>query len=188
MNKLYSFLLIIIFSISCGRSYTPKPTGYFRIDLPLHEYSFYSGNCPFTFYYPTFATVVADSSQRNEPCWFNIDLRGYKAQIHLTYKPINGNLSELTEDARNLAYKHTIKADAINERLFLSPENKVYGILYEIKGNAASSVQFFVTDSTKHFLRGALYFNVKPNKDSLAPLIEHFKTDISHLIETFAWK
>lgn len=188
MNRFYSLLIILIVSISCGRNYTPKPAGYFRVDLPAHDYSLFSGNCPFDFYYPSFAMVNADSGPNSEPCWFNIELKGYKAQIHLTYKPVKGNLLELTEDARNLAYKHTIKADAINERLFSSPEKEVYGILYEIKGNAASSLQFFVTDSTHHFLRGALYFNVKPNKDSLAPVIEYFKEDISHLIETFAWK
>jgi gliding motility-associated lipoprotein GldD len=188
MNRLYTLFIILIISFACGGNYTPKPAGYFRVDLPSHEYSLYSGNCPFDFYYPTFAAVNEDKGPNSEPCWFNIELKGHKAQIHLTYKPVKGNLTELTEDTRNLAYKHTIKADAINESLYSSPESKVYGILYEIKGNAASSLQFFVTDSTSHFLRGALYFNVKPNKDSLAPVIAHFKQDISYMIETFAWK
>lgn len=176
------------FLFSCGQNYTPKPTGYFRIDLPAHEYSQYSDNCPFSFYYPSFAKVITDNSPNAEPCWYNIELTGYKGQIHLSYKPIKNNFNELIEDARRLAYKHTIKADAINERLFSSPEKNIYGILYEIKGNAASSLQFFITDSTRHFLRGALYFNVQPNKDSLAPLIDHFKTDISYFVETFVWK
>lgn len=187
MRAVTFFALFLFIFYSCGRNYTPKPTGYFRIDLPIHEYKSFSGNCPFSFEYPSFANVLPDTSIHAEPCWFNIYLPGYKGQIHISYKPLNGNVNELAEDARGFVYKHTIKADAINERFFSAPESNVYGVFYEIRGNAASNIQFYLTDSTHHFIRGALYFNVKPNKDSLAPLIEHFKTDITHLIETFAW-
>jgi gliding motility-associated lipoprotein GldD len=188
MKYPFIFLIVSCLLIGCGHNYTPKPSGHFRIDFPEHVYERFDSDCPFTFYYPSFASVTEDPGAQAEPCWFNIILDGYKGQIHLSYKPINHNFNTLTEDARNLAYKHTIKADAIHERLFSYPERKVYGIMYDIEGNAASSVQFFLTDSTDHFLRGALYFSVLPNKDSLAPVIEHFKTDISYLMETFAWK
>jgi gliding motility-associated lipoprotein GldD len=94
----------------------------------------------------------------------------------------------MLEDSRELAYKHTIKAESINEKIFLKPGRNVYGMLYEIEGNTASSVQFYLTDSTKHFLRGALYFNIQPNKDSLAPVINFVKEDIKILMETFKWK
>jgi len=187
MKSSFIFTVLVFILSACGQNYTPKPPGYFRIDLPAHEYEKYSGNCPFVFEYPSFASLLPDTGFQSEPCWFNIYFQGYKAQVHLSYKPVRGNLNELSEDARGLVYKHTIKADAINESLFSSPESKVFGILYEIRGNAASNLQFYLTDSSRHFIRGALYFNVKPNKDSLAPLIEHFKTDITHLIETFAW-
>ncbi|MCK5169644.1 MAG: gliding motility lipoprotein GldD, partial [Bacteroidales bacterium] len=113
------------------------------------------------------------------------DLNG---KIHISYKTIDNNLNQILEDTRKLVYKHTIKADAINEKMFIKPEKKVYGILYEIEGNAASPMQFFLTDSINHYLRGALYFNVEPNKDSLAPVLDFVREDIIVLIESFEWK
>ncbi len=106
----------------------------------------------------------------------------------MSYLAINNNFDQIIEDSRKLAYKHSIKADAINEKVFVRPEKDVYGILYEIEGNAASSVQFFLTDSVNHYIRGALYFNVKPNKDSLAPVIDFFRDDILYFIDSFEWK
>jgi gliding motility-associated lipoprotein GldD len=94
----------------------------------------------------------------------------------------------MMEDARSLAYKHTVKADAIDERIFSNSEKKVYGVLYDIRGNSASSIQFFLTDSTKHYIRGALYFRVEPNKDSLAPAVDFFTKDVIEFIESFEWK
>jgi len=110
-----------------------------------------------------------------------------KGKIHLSYKTIHNNFNELMEDSRRLAYKHTIKADAINEQMFIDDEKHVFGILYDIQGDAASSIQFFATDSTTHFLRGSLYFNVIPNKDSLAPVVSFVKKDIIKLMETLSW-
>ncbi len=107
--------------------------------------------------------------------------------MFISYKPVNNNLNKLVEDARTMVYKHTVKADAINESRFRTPYN-VSGVYYEIGGNAASSVQFFVTDSTQHYLRGALYFNAQPNKDSLAPVVAFLKDDVVQLINTLHWK
>jgi len=101
---------------------------------------------------------------------------------------VNQNLNEFIEDSRDLTYKHTIKADAIQETVYTNPELEVHGILYDVKGNAASSIQFYLTDSNEHFLRGSLYFNVQPDKDSLAPVISFFREDIIHMVESFAWK
>ena len=101
---------------------------------------------------------------------------------------VDDNLSLLTEDAHRLAYKHSVKADAIEEKLWNNPDKEVYGIIYNIKGNAASSVQFFLTDSIRHYLRGSLYFYSQPDKDSLAPVIDFFREDIIHLVETLEWK
>ncbi len=182
------FGLFAFFLSSCTGDYYPKPRGYFRIDFPEKSYVLYEGNCPYSFSYPSYATISEDDSRIAQPCWINIDFPGYNGRLHISYKTVDNNLVEYLEDTRNLAFKHTVKADAIDESLFFFDEKKVYGVLYEIKGNSASALQFFLTDSNRHFFRGALYFNVQPNKDSLAPVIDYFKEDILHMIETFAWE
>ena len=183
------FLIIVLIAFySCKKKYIPKPRGYFRIDFPEKAYQMYQSDCPFIFEYPVYGEIQPDDMSISEPCWINIVFPDYNAKIYISYKPVKENLSELLEDARTFAYKHTIKADAINEKLFLAKRKKVFGTLYDIKGNTASSVQFFLTDSTKHFIRGALYFNAQPNKDSLAPVISFFSKDIDHMIETLEWK
>jgi gliding motility-associated lipoprotein GldD len=106
------------------------------------------------------------------------------ATIYLSYQPVRDNLSELLDDAHIFAYKHDVKANAIEPRFIPTKSDDVTGLLYDIEGNTASAVQFFVTDSISHFLRGSLYFYSAPNSDSLAPLIDFFKKDIEHLIET----
>jgi gliding motility-associated lipoprotein GldD len=159
-----------------------------RIDLPDKVYQLYDSVCPFSFEYPVYGIIKADTSRIAEPCWINLEFHRFGAKIHISYKPVNKNLNTYTEDSRTLTYKHTVKADAISETLYSDEEERVFGILYEIKGDAASSVQFYVTDSTEHFLRGSLYFNVQPNADSLAPVINFFRDDIIHLIETLKWK
>lgn len=188
-NVLTYISVLAIFSImivgGCKKTHTPKPRGYYRIDLPEKEYQTLEGNYPYTFDYPKYTTIDNDSSNKY---WMNIEYAEINGKIHISYIPIKNNLNQILEDTRELAYKHSIKADAINERMFIKPEKNVYGILYEIEGNAASSVQFFMTDSVKHYLRGALYFNVKPNKDSLAPVLDFVKEDITLLIESFEWK
>jgi len=180
---------ITVFSY-CSQDYLPKPRGYFRIDLPKHDYKTHQSPCEYVFDYPDFGVVVSDPMKGTDPCWFNINMPTYKAQIHLTYVDVSVDsvFASCLQDAHTLAYKHTIKADAIDEKLMTDKTNKVYGILYDIRGNAASSIQFFVTDSVRHFLRGALYFNVEPNKDSLAPVIDFLKKDLVHLMESVRWK
>lgn len=190
-RKILLFLFgftILFFSFSCKHHSTPKPRGYFRIGFPKHEYKSLENIYPYTFQIPDYVTVVVDKQPNAEPYWINLDYPAYNGKIHISYKKIENNLNMVLEDSRKLAYKHSIKADAIGEKLFIEPEKKVYGILYDIKGDAASSVQFFLTDSIKNFLRGALYFNAVPNKDSLAPVISFVREDIIHLMETFEWK
>ena len=176
---------ILIFLSGCNKKYTPKPRGFFRIDLHEKQYKRFDENFPFSFNYPVYTVINKDKS---ENYWFNIEYPDINGKIHISYIKIDENLDEIIEDTRKLAYKHTVKAEAINERVFLRPENDVYGILYEIEGNAASSMQFFLTDSTNHYLRGALYFNCKPDKDSLAPLIKFVKEDIVVLMESLEWE
>ena len=190
MNKLLLILIITVFTISCKQEYTPKPRGYFRIDLPEKEYKKSPSILPYSFEVPTNSLIVRNKKSEKGIYWINIEYPQYKATIYLTYDDINkqNSVDKLIDDSRTFVYKHTIKADAIIENLYVNSDKKVYGIKYDIKGNAASNIQFFLTDSTKHFLRGALYFNVTPNKDSLAPVIKYIDTDIIHLIETLEWK
>lgn len=183
-----SWIFLLSVMIQCKHHYTPKPDGYLRIDLPEKEYQSYHSNCPYTFEYPVYGKITPDTSRIAEPYWINIEFPQFAGKIHISYKPVKNNINDYIEDSRTLAYKHTIKADAIREKIYSDDERKVYGLLYEIRGDAASSVQFYLTDSIKNFLRGSLYFNVQPNADSLAPVIDFFKADITHLIETLEWK
>lgn len=190
MKRAIIFIVVLagIVSGACHRSYTPKPRGFPRVEFPEKKYILFDSVCPYRFEHPVYSRVVPDTDIFTEPCWINIEFPDFAGKIHISYKKVNDNLYDYIEDSRSLAYKHTIKAEAIRETVYTDPVKRIYGILYDIKGNAASSVQFFLTDSTKNFLRGSLYFNVEPNKDSLAPVIAYFREDIVHLIETFEWK
>ncbi|MBE9467416.1 MAG: gliding motility lipoprotein GldD [Bacteroidetes bacterium] len=188
MNKKLLFIIFLTIAFfSCKHEYTPKPPGYMRIDFPKKEYQHYSNNSPYRFDFPTYAKIELDKEKNSEAFWINIVFPKLNGKIYISYKEINNNLSKYIEDSRKFAYKHTVKADAINEKIYYNKEKNVYGILYDIKGNTASNIQFFLTDSTTHFLRGALYFNARPNKDSLAPVVKFIRTDILNLIETFEW-
>ncbi|PWE01273.1 gliding motility lipoprotein GldD [Marinilabilia rubra] len=189
-KHIFSFIFTggILFLSSCGSNYAPKPRGYFRITLPDKEYSKLDTTLPYSFEYPVYSEVVPDHGPKDEPYWANLNFPRFGAKVHMSYKSVENNLYQLLEDNRELAFKHTVKADAIREKMFEAPEKNVYGILYEIKGNTASPLQFFVTDSVEHFLRGSLYFNSVPNKDSIAPVLEFVEKDIVHLIETLNWK
>lgn len=186
--KKNNILIFLLVCFSCSHSYMPKPKGYVRLDLPEKKYQLCDSTLPYKFEYPVYCILEPDKDKNTEPFWINIVFPTLNGKIHISYKKIHHNLSSLTEDARQLAYKHTIKAESIDETRIKKENTKVYGILYDINGNVASSVQFFITDSTDHFLRGSLYFNAHPNKDSLAPAIKFCRADILHFIETFKWK
>jgi gliding motility-associated lipoprotein GldD len=192
MKTLALYILLLFSIIACKENYSPKPFEYFRIDLPEKKYTYFDTNaCFYSFQYPVYSRIEPYTNENNkakDTCWINIFFPDFKATIHITYHKLHNNLYKYIEECHMLAYKHDIKADAINETLYIDTLNKIYGMVYEIKGNAASPVQFYLTDSVKHFVRGSLYFNVKPNKDSLAPVIEFIKQDIKKLIETFKWK
>ena len=171
--------------------YAPKPKAYARITLPEPAYiapNEATWNCPYFFEASRISYLTVDPRHKQQNCWYNIYYPSLKATIHLTYSDLDGNLSNQIEDSRKLAMKHIGKATQINESLVENDSMRVYGIVYEFRGETASDLQFFLTDSTHHFLRGSLYFNVKPNKDSLAPVIDYVKEDIRHMIQTFSWK
>lgn len=182
-------LLLVFFTIGCKKNnYIPKPRGYYRIEFPEKSYRSFTNNAPFSFEYPAYSKIKNTPSSNTEPYWYNITIPENKVSIHLSYKQIDSNLNILTEDSRELAYKHSIKASAINEKLYINNKKNVYGTIYEIKGNAASPFQFHLTDSTQNFIRGSFYIKNQPNYDSLKPVIEFIEEDIYHLIETFSWK
>ncbi len=188
-NKTVLFLLFIIFvTTACEESYYPKPFGYIRIDFPEKKYRLFDSVYPYTFEIPVYSFIQTDSSRGAEKYWSDWIFPEFDATVYLSYKNIKNNLNQYEEDTRELAYKHTIKADDIEPIVWENNNQKVYGILYDIKGDVASQVQFYLTDSLQHFLRGAFYFNCVPNKDSLAPSLKFLRKDIDRMIETFKWK
>lgn len=189
-SALFFYFLISLFLLSCGEEdYTPKPRGFFRIDLPEKSYQRYAGDCPFVFDYPVYSSLVADNEKLSEPCWMNLVFGKYKGTLHISYKPVKGNIAAYLEDSRELTIKHISKASGISEIPVFYPDKNVFGLIYDVEGaDAASPVQFFLTDSSRHFLRGALYFNVRPNNDSLQPVIQFIRKDVNRFIESFEWK
>ncbi|RYG22018.1 MAG: gliding motility lipoprotein GldD [Chitinophagaceae bacterium] len=190
MKKLALFIMIISIGCTRGEVNIPKPKGYFRLNFPKKSYVTYTSDAPFSFEYPAYAKLVQDTEAGAQPYWNNLDFPQFNGRLHLTYHRVSSeqNYNKMTEAARTLAMKHDVKASAIDQRFINYPDRKVYGMYYEIQGNTASSVQFFLTDSSKHYFRGALYFNEAPKYDSIQPIIKFIKKDIDRMIETFKWK
>ena len=184
MKVLVSLFVISVLLYSCEETYSPKPSGFHRIDLNKKSYQTYEADCPFSFDYPV--ESLLDDKQEN--CWVNIHYPQFGSTIHLSYVPIDSSeLAKHIEDSRKLAMKHLVKANDIKEVLFQNKDSKVYGLSYDFEGNTASNYQFFLTDSNNHFFRGAMYFNMAPNADSLGPVIDYIKLDLEKLIESFKW-
>jgi gliding motility-associated lipoprotein GldD len=186
-------LYIIIFSLTgCNSDYTPKPRGYFRIDFPSHAYQIFNApGFPYSFEYPVYGNIIRDTAffgdKPENPYWINIDFPRFRARIYISYKSVEGNYDKLREDAYKMTYKHTYKASSIEDSLISTPLG-VHGIFFNVGGNAATAKQFFVSDSTKHFLRGALYFDTTPNSDSLNIVNTFLEADMYHLINSLRWK
>jgi gliding motility-associated lipoprotein GldD len=190
--KWFALIAVAVLFAACGGNadYSPKPRGYFRINFPKKDYRAYTEGCPFTFDYPKYAHIEPDKAPKAKPCWVNMQYPQFNATLHLSYEPIRSvkEFNELVEDAHKLSFKHTVKATSIDEGVIAYPAKKVYGIYYTIDGNAASSAQFFLTDSTRHYLRGALYFNSEPRLDSIQPVLNFIKQDVDVMIKSFKWK
>jgi gliding motility-associated lipoprotein GldD len=193
----YFLILSILFLgnlfISCNSTYTPKPTGYFKIEFPEHQYQqFNQVGFPYTFEYPVYAHIIRDTSffddKPENPYWINIDFPRFNARIYVSYKEIGPNsFDKLKDDAYKMTFKHSYKATSIDDSVMQTPLG-VSGIFFNVGGNAATAKQFYVTDSVKHFLRGALYFDTAPNEDSLG-IVNHFlQEDMRHIINTLQWK
>jgi gliding motility-associated lipoprotein GldD len=188
-------LLITGILIACNSPYTYKKKGYFNIDFPEKKYqSFDQPGYPYTFEYPVYATIIKDTSffgdKPENPWWINIEVPRFNARIYISYKQIRhkDQIDSLAEDAYKMAHKqHTEVSTGIDQNLIKTPGG-AEGIYYTLKGNTATANQFFLTDSTKHFLRGALYFDATPNEDSLGIVNDFLKKDLQHLINTLQWK
>lgn len=205
-------LLACLFVISCNSPYVSKKRGYFKIELPEHAYrKFDLKDFPFSFEYPLYAEIVKDSTyfdgSTENPYWINIDYAQFHSKIFLSYKSIggtamykikraNGSYSDstainiydkLVNDAYTLTNKNNVVSNSISDSLFKT-ENGAGGVFFKVGGNAATAKQFFLTDTSRHFLRGALYFDVAPNVDSLKPIQDFIQIDINHMLQTFKWK
>ena len=186
-------LIIIVACFSCNSTFVPKPRGYFVIDLPKKEYRvFDQPNYPYTFEYPVYANIIKDSTFFGEatenPWWINVNFPQFNSRIYVSYKEIGKNkFDKLINDAFTLTNKHTSKAVSIDDSL-INTSNNIHGMFFKVGGNVATANQFFVTDSVKHFLRGALYFDATPNEDSLGVVNDFLLQDMKHLINTFKWK
>ena|SRR5690554_1659767 len=187
-RKLFSLPLLLLFA--CGGDYLPKPKGYNRIDIPAHDYTLLTNDLPYQFEYSLYSQVEPDSFNLDEETWINLNYSGLEAKVHLTYKPVQGNQENLKaylNDAFSLTSKHQVKAYGIEEGVLKTPKGYT-GLVAELSGEVPTQFQFFVTDSTTNFLRGALYFNTAVKNDSLAPIIEYIKVDMMHLINTLEFK
>lgn len=177
------FLLLSLLFIACSEEILPKPNGFLRLEYAEAKYAKMQSDCPYTFQKNQIASIVPKKN-----CWINLDYPSLSGTLHLSYISIDGNLDQLLADVQKLTYEHAVKADAIEPTVYENKKQNVYGMVYEVSGNAASQAQFYVTDSTKHFLTGSLYFNVKPNYDSIYPAVVYIKKDIRTLIESLEWK
>lgn len=185
--QINSVFLCILALCGCSRVATPKPYGYYRITLPEAAYMPSPSGEPYRFEQSAYATVQKLTND-GEGEWMNLHYGNLNADIHCSYMPVHGNLRELTDDAMEFVYKHVSQASAIPERVFANDAAKVYGVFFTLQGNTASPYQFFLTDSTGHFFRGAAYCNCRPNADSLRPVLDFLERDIEHMIETFEWR
>ena len=187
MRKLgLAIFCLLLVLVSCKDEPKPKPKAFLSLEYPGAEYSRIDFGCPYTFEKNKLATVVP--SMNNIPCWVNLKYDLLNGSIFLTYKEVHGNLDSLLMDAQKLPLEHTIKADEIEGDIYTNDLHHTYGMFYEVSGNAASQAQFYLTDSVKHFITGSLYFNRRPNYDSLVPAADYLKKDMRHLMETLRWK
>ena len=181
-------IFLLFFLFSCSEEYTPKPRGFFKLELPNKNYQTFNEDCPFTFQYPSYSMLKKDhNTLLTNNCYMNIDFLALQGTLFVTYLPVSDNLREHIDQSMDLAYKHDLKADAISEQIFVNHEKKVYALLYDYEGVTATAIQFYITDSSSHFFRGSFYFNTEIT-DSILPLNLFIKEDVKYLIESFNWK
>lgn len=181
-----SFLLLTLGS--CTKDVIPKPKAYLKLQYPEAIYNTYNSNCPFEF---DFNNIVEIEKPKGiaDFCAMNLNYSKLKGKIHLSYVSVDEELLKKSLiGAQKLTQEHSQMAEGIKPSQFESLKHNTYGMVYEVDGDAASPVQFYVTDNKKHFLRGAVYFNIKPNYDSILPAAHYIKKDILVLMESLKWK
>ena len=182
--KIIPTLFIVFLFMGCAnnKDYTPRPMGYNRIEKPSYSYST-NQQSSYSFEYADIARIKVDKDSTN---WFNIVYPDYSAVIYCSYLPIidRQTLGKALDDSYHLAYSHTVMADAINSEVYSDPDRHIGGMLYELKGNVATPIQFFVTDSISHFIRGSFYYNENFNIDSVSPITNFIKEDIIRIFNT----
>ena len=188
------FFVLTMAILSCNSSYTYKKKGYFKIDFPEKKYQLFDQpGYPYRFEYPVYASVIKDTTFFGEatenPWWINIDVPKFHGRIYISYKEVGkNNFDSLVNDGYKMAYKqHTDIATSIVDSPIVTSHN-AEGFYFTLGGNTATANQFFLTDSTKHFLRGALYFDATPNEDSLGIVNDFLREDLKHLIKSLEWK
>ena len=209
-KNLSGFVLSVLlaFIFACNSDYTPKPRSYFKIDLPQRAYKeFNEPGYPYAFEYPVYANISKEAdSTGNSPYWINVNFDQFQGRIYLSYKSISGSsvykvktangykdsvvnnsFESLREEAYKMTYKHTIKASGIIDSAFATANGST-GVYFYVAGEAATSKQFYVADTARHFLRGALYFDASPNADSISVVSDFLEEDIKHLLRTLRWK
>ena len=195
---MYKFIFIFTFTAligftACNSRFTPKTTGYPAIQLPKKTYQSNAVNdLPYAFDIPTYAVVDKKVAYRGvdqqKAGWMNLQFPTLNATVYISYNPVQKDkLEVLVRDAYNFANNHSNKASFIEDSAFENPQG-LRGVFFHLGGDVASPYQFFITDSSRHFLRGALYFDTTPNADSLAPVIDFLYQDLKQLVQTFHWK
>lgn len=183
MIKRFLYIILPILIVGCNEEVTPKPSAELRLEYNEAEFVRFDNECLYSFNMNDAAVIKGKGD-----CNFTIDYPKMKATIFLSYKDVNGNIKALLQDAQKLTYEHVIKADDILEQPYINKANKVYGMFYQVEGNAATNAQFYVTDSTKHFVTGSVYFYAKPNFDSIMPAADYIKNDMRMIMESMKWK
>jgi gliding motility-associated lipoprotein GldD len=187
------FAMSVLLGWACNSPFVPKAKGYSALQFPKKAYQlFNSPGYAYSFEYPVYAHIDNKVNyfgvSQKEAGWINIQFPENKATIYVSYRRIQPNqLDTLIKDAYTFANNHNNKASLIEDSVFTT-ENGVKGVFFHIGGNVATSYQFFLTDSAKHFFRGALYFDTTPNEDSLAPVNAFLYKDLTHLVNTFKWQ
>lgn len=186
------YISIVLLSLMACKdnAYTPKPHGYPRVYYPQKSYRMFDSLSPYSFMYPTYAEITSKDEDGWQKNWYNINYIPFNATLHLSYKSFTNRhqFDSLFDDTRKLAYKHTIKADEIEEIEVNNPKTGTSGIIYDLKGNTATNLNFYISDGKQHFLRGALYFNSKTTNDSIQPIFRFLRDDVLKLIETTQWR
>lgn len=191
LTALLGLVLLTTLTTSCTEDPVPKPRGYFRIDLPPDSTHTVTSHCPFTAEVPVYAQLVKGKGSGRDDgrtCWSDMLFPEQRAAVHMTWRRVDGDLPELVRDAHEFKDKHMALATRIKVEEVLRDSNRVFGTIFAVDGNVASPMVFYLTDSVSNFLYGALYFDVRPNADSLAPVTDRIRTDISRFAHSLRWE